>query len=135
MLSGPAPSMPSSSHARSVPSALTALALLVRTFAQPTPGPGTYEIDGHRSVTSLLKSSRRGAQDKAQASFRSRTQRFEALGGTFGGAADPLRLQDPVGARRPREMKHFVEASPVAFRRGSSMLLTTAGGRTTAGCK
>ena len=77
-------------------------------------------------MTSLLKSN----SDKPHPSFRSETQRwrYRDSPGRFV-SADPIHLENgSAGRPRPEAKQHFVKASPVAFRRGNSRLLSTAGG-------
>ena len=64
-------------------------------------------------MTSLLKSN----SDKPMPAFRSQTNRFPGPHPKFT-TADPLHLEP--GSNRPRDVQHFVQATPVAFRRGSS---------------
>ena len=81
--------------------------------AQDTPGPGTYEITSYNSMTTLLKSN----SDKPMPAFRSQTSRFPGPHPKFT-TADPLHLEP--GSNRPRDVQNFVQATPVAFKRGSS---------------
>ena len=84
-------------------------------FYVSTPGPGAYEIETERSMTSL--SSRDG--DKPLASFRSSTDRF-ALSSPANRftSSDPLHLEP--GSKVARDTTHFKQASPNAFKRGNS---------------
>ena len=91
-------------------------------FYVATPGPGSYEADATRSVTSVLHSN----ADKPQPAFRSRTSRFGTEAKRFA-TADPIHLE-PGSESTPRDKTHFAKPSPVAFRRGNSAVMTTLGG-------
>jgi hypothetical protein len=79
-----------------------------------TPGPGSYEPDARRSMTSILSSS---PADGPQAHFRSRTPRFSGHLHTFAGA-DPIHLYP--NANSHRDIRPQPANSPTTFRRGKS---------------
>lgn len=93
-------------------------------FHVPTPGPGSYEPDVQRSMTSILRSN----DDKPQPAFRSSTERFgyRSARGRFA-TADPIHLEQRGSGPRPRHAG-FVQPSPTTFRRGNSAVLSTLGG-------
>ena len=92
-------------------------------LAQATPGPGAYDTvtDHPRRITAVLKKD----ADKPSPAFRSTSRRFPGPTGKFN-TADPIHLE-PASVSRPRDMQHFVNPSPVAFRRGGSAVMTSLG--------
>jgi len=80
-----------------------------------TPGPGTYEYDTRRAMTSILNVT----ADQPQPAFRSRTNRFGGHLETFDGA-DPIHLYP--GAQTVRDTSAWAQPSPTTFRRGKGQI-------------
>ena len=80
-----------------------------------TPGPGSYEPDQRRAMTSILSAT----ANQPQPVFRSRTTRFGGHLETFDGA-DPIHLYP--NADMPRDTGPWEQPSPNTFARGSGRL-------------